>query len=70
MNGMRGPNGFTESMLTVGKLYDFVPEEAPLRRIRSWLNDALKRVDDVFVQMYEAGAKGGGRASHRITSVC
>lgn len=30
MNGMRGPNGFTESMLTVGKLYGFVPEEAPV----------------------------------------
>ncbi len=56
---MRGPDGFTESMFTVLKLDDFVPKDHPLRPIRAWLNDALKRMDDVFARMYEADAKGG-----------
>jgi hypothetical protein len=59
MERMRGPDGFTESMFTVLKLDDFVPKDHPLRPIRSWLNDALKRMDDVFARMYEADAKGG-----------
>ncbi len=53
---MRGPDGFTESMFTVLKLDDFVPKDHPLRPIRSWLNDTLKRMDDVFARMYEADA--------------
>ena len=55
---MRGPDGFTESMFTVLKLDDFVPRDHPLRPIRSRLNDALTRMDDVFARMYEADAKG------------
>ena len=54
MERMRGPDGFTESMFTVLKLDDFVPKDHPLRPIRTWLNDALKRMDDVFARMYEA----------------
>ena len=46
-------------MFTVLKLDDFVPKDHPLRPIRTWLNDALKRMDDVFARMYEADAKGG-----------
>jgi len=46
-------------MFTVLKLDDFVPKDHPLRPIRAWLNDALKRMDDVFARMYEADAKGG-----------
>jgi transposase len=59
MEQMRGPDGFTESMFTVLKLDDFVPKDHPLRPIRTWLNDALKRMDDVFAQMYEVDVKGG-----------
>jgi len=59
MERMRGPDGFTESMFTVLKLDDFVPKDHPLRPIRAWLNDALKRMDDVFTRMYEADARGG-----------
>jgi hypothetical protein len=44
MEQMRGPDGFTESMFTVLKLDDFVPKDHPLRPIRTWLNDALKRM--------------------------
>jgi len=36
MEQMRGPDGFTESMFTVLKLDDFVPEDHPLRPIRTW----------------------------------
>jgi transposase len=57
MKGMRGPDGLTESMFTVSKLGNFVPKNHPLRPIRSWLNDALKRMDDVFARMYEIDAK-------------
>lgn len=56
---MRGPDGFTESMFTVLELDDFVPKDHPLLPIRTWLNDALKRMDDVFARMYEADAKEG-----------
>ena len=59
MERMRGPDNFTESMFTVLNLDDFVPKDHPLRPIRTWLNDALKRMDDVFARMYEADAKGG-----------
>jgi hypothetical protein len=59
MKRMRGADGFTESMFTVLKLDDLVPKDHPLRPIRTWLNDALKRMDDVFARMYEADAKGG-----------
>ena len=59
MERMRGSDGFTESMFTVLKLDDFVPKDHPLRPIRTWLNDSLKRMDDVFSRMYEADARGG-----------
>jgi transposase len=59
MERMRGSDSFTESMFTVLKLDDFVAKEHPLRPIRTWLNDSLKRMDDVFARMYEADARGG-----------
>lgn len=59
MERMRGQDGFTESMFTVLKVDDFLPKDHPLRPIRSWLNDALKRMDDAFARMYETDAKGG-----------
>jgi hypothetical protein len=34
-------------MFTELKLDEFVPKVHPLRAIRSWLNDAPKRMDDV-----------------------
>ena len=56
---MRGADGCTETMFTMAKLDDFVPASHPLRPIRLWLNDALKRMDGVFARMYESDAKGG-----------
>jgi hypothetical protein len=57
MERMRGPDGFTESMFTVLKLDDFVLKDHPLRPILTWLNNALKRMDDVFARTYEVDAK-------------
>jgi transposase len=56
---MRGADGYTEAMFTMAKLDDFVPANHPLRPIRIWLNDALKRMDLMFARMYESDAKGG-----------
>ena len=56
---MHGANGYTETMFTMAKLDDFVPVNHPLRPIRFWLNDALKRMDAVFTRMYESDTKGG-----------
>jgi transposase len=46
-------------MFTVLNLDDFVPKDHPLHPIRTWLNDALKRMDDVFARMYEADIEEG-----------
>ncbi len=56
---MRGPDSYTESMFTMSRLDDFVPANHPLRPIRLWLNEALRRMDEVFSRMYESEAKGG-----------
>jgi transposase len=56
---MRGADGYTEAMFTMAKLDDFVPVNHPVRPIRTWLNEALKRMDPVFTRMYESDAKGG-----------
>ncbi|ONC26333.1 transposase [Burkholderia pseudomallei] len=56
---MRGADGHTEAMFTMAKLDDFVPASHPLRPIRVWLNDALKRTNADFSHMYESDAKGG-----------
>ncbi|VVE85771.1 transposase [Pandoraea sputorum] len=56
---MRGADSYTEAMFTVATLDNCVPANHPLRPIRNWLNDALKRMDPVFTRMYESGMKGG-----------
>ena len=56
---MRGADTFTEALFTMAKLEDFVPADHPLRSIRSWVNDALAKMDRRFAAMYEADIKGG-----------
>lgn len=56
---MRGADSYTETMFTMARLDDFVPANHPLRPIRIWLNDALKRMDLVFARMYESDAVAG-----------
>ncbi|MGF6702540.1 transposase [Paraburkholderia sp. MM5496-R1] len=56
---MRGADTFTESLFSVRKLDDFVPDSHPLRSIRVMANEALAKLDRLFAGMYEADIKGG-----------
>src|ERR1044072_7447457 len=56
---MRGADSHSESLFTTVKLEEFVPASHPLRPIRSWVNDALAKMDAKFSAMYEADVKGG-----------
>ena len=56
---MRGADSYSESLFTTVKLEDFVPADHPLRPIRTWVNDALAKMDTKFSAMYEADIKGG-----------
>ena len=56
---MRGADSYSESLFTTVKLEDFVPANHPLRPIRSWINDALAKMDGKFSAMYEADVRGG-----------
>lgn len=56
---MRGADTYNESLFTTVKLHDFVPGDHPLRPIRTWVNDALAKMDGKFAAMYEADIKGG-----------
>jgi transposase len=56
---MRGADTFTESLFTMRRLEDFVPQSHPLRPIRTMVNQALAKMDRLFASMYEADIKGG-----------
>jgi len=56
---MRGADVFQESLFSVRKLDDFVPESHPLRPIREQVNRALKRLDGLFAKMYAEDERGG-----------
>ena len=56
---MRGADTLTESLFTMRKLEDFVPPDHPLHPIRTMVNEALIKIDDLFAGMYEGDIKGG-----------
>lgn len=56
---MRGADSYNESLFTTVRLESFVPANRPLRPIRTWLDDALAKMDTKFSAMYEADIKGG-----------
>lgn len=56
---MRGADSYTENLFSSVKLDDFVPANHPLRTIRTWVNEALTKMDSKFSAMYEADIKGG-----------
>ena len=56
---MRGADAYNEALFTTVRLEDFVPAKHPLRPIRTWVNDALAKMDGKFSAMYEADVKGG-----------
>jgi transposase len=56
---MRGADTFTESLFTMRRLDDFVPENHPLRPVRRTVNQALKNIEPLLSSMYAADIKGG-----------
>ena len=56
---MRGADTFTESLFTMRRLDDFVPESHPLRPVRRMVNLALKNLEPLLTSMYAADIKGG-----------
>jgi transposase len=56
---MRGSDSYNESLFSTVRLEDFVPASHPLRPIRTWMNEALAKMDERFSAMYEADVKGG-----------
>src|SRR6202142_2706318 len=56
---MGGADSTRDSLFTTVELEDFVPANPPLRPIRTWVNEALAKMDVSFSAMYEADIKGG-----------
>jgi transposase len=56
---MRGADTFTESLFTMRRLDDFVPDNHPLRPVRQMVNQALKNLEPLLSGMYAADVKGG-----------
>jgi hypothetical protein len=46
--GMRGGDNYTENLFSIVRLEDFVPADHPLRPLRTWINEALQRMDVLF----------------------
>ena len=49
---MRGADAMQESLFTVAKLDDFVPDDHPLRAIRTLVNDSLTAMNTRFNAIY------------------
>ena len=56
---MRAADTYTESLFTVKKLEDFIPQNHPLRPIRKMANEALGRLEGFLSGMYAAQSQGG-----------
>jgi len=56
---MRGADGYNESSFSTVSLEEFVPQAHPLRQVRTWLNEALSKMDAKFSAIYEVDVKGG-----------
>lgn len=48
---MRGADTFTESVVTMRRLEDFVPKSHPLRPIRTMVIQAVAKMDRLFAGM-------------------
>lgn len=59
MFAMRGSDTFTESLFSVHRLDDFVPQSHPLRELRVMVNEALKKIEPLLSAMYAEDWKGG-----------
>lgn len=54
---MRGTDGMQEALFTVTKLEDFVPDDHPLRGVRTLVNEALGRMNELFNEIYAEGGR-------------
>ena len=45
---MRGADSYNEALFSTVRLDEFVPASHPLRPIRTWLNEALAKMDAKF----------------------
>ncbi|MGA8031682.1 MAG: IS5 family transposase [Casimicrobiaceae bacterium] len=54
---MRGADAMQESLFTVAKLDDFVPEDHPLRAVRLLVNTALTQMNARFNEIYAASGR-------------
>ena len=62
---MRAADTFTESLFTVRRLDDFVPQSHPLRPVRKMVNEALKNIEPLLSSMYAAGLGGEPQERHQ-----
>ncbi|AJY62864.1 hypothetical protein CG017_05191 [Burkholderia glumae] len=62
---MRGADGYNESLFSTVRLEEFVPQTHPLRTIRTWLNEALSKMDAKFLQCKTQTSRAAARASRR-----
>ena len=56
---MRAYDTYTESLFTMSKLEDFIPQSHPLRPIRKMVNEALTNLEGFLTSMYAAQSQGG-----------
>jgi hypothetical protein len=56
---MRSADTDTESLFSIRRLDDFVPQNHPLRTVRVMVNQALKDIEPLLTSMYAADIKGG-----------
>lgn len=56
---MRGADTFTESLFSIRRLDDFVPQNHSLRPVRQMVNKALNNIVPLLSSMYAADIKGG-----------
>ena len=54
---MRAGDAMQETLFTVAKLEDFVPEDQPPRAIRLLANSALAELNGLFNEMYAEGGR-------------
>jgi hypothetical protein len=63
---MSASDTYTESLFTMSKLEDFIPQSHPLRPIRKMVNEALAHLEGFLTSMYAAQSQGG---RHFVTSM-